>query len=79
VREMVVYSRRGCHLCEVMLEQLEPMCRGRAQLSVRDVDTRPEWAVSYGEKVPVLCCDNEELCHFELDRSRVESILAQAG
>jgi hypothetical protein len=79
VRELVVYSRRGCHLCEVMLEQLEPLCRGRAKISVRDIDTNPEWVAAYGEKVPVLCSGDDELCYYELDRSLLESVLSQTG
>ena len=79
MRELVVYSRRGCHLCEVMLEQLEPLCRGRAKISVRDIDTNPEWVAAYNEKVPVLCSGDEELCFYELDRSLLESVLSQTG
>lgn len=79
MRELVVYSRRGCHLCEIMLEQLEPLCRGRAIIKVRDVDTNSEWATVYGEKVPVLSCDGNEICHFELDTERLESVLVAAG
>lgn len=76
MREFVVYSRRGCHLCEEMLEVLEPLCRGRASLSVRDVDTRPEWADAYGLYVPVLFVDGIEVSRYQLDRETVVSLLA---
>jgi len=75
VREFVVFSRRGCHLCEELLEQLEPLCRGRASLSVKDVDASPEWVAAYGLKVPVLLVDGEEICYYHLDRERVMKIL----
>ena len=74
--EFIVYSRRGCHLCEEMLEQLEPLCRGRAAISVRDVDTNPEWLEAYGLLVPVLCLDGKELCRYQLDRQQVVDLLA---
>lgn len=77
--EFVVYSRRGCHLCEAMLEQLEPLCRGKAKVSVRDVDTQREWAEAYGMHVPVLFLDNNELCRYQLDSQRVIEALAVAG
>jgi hypothetical protein len=76
VREFVVYSRRGCHLCEEMLEQLEPLCRGRGTLLVRDVDTSPEWTDAYGLHVPVLVVDGEEICRYQLDRPAVSQLLA---
>jgi hypothetical protein len=71
VQEFIVYSRRGCHLCEELLEQLEPLCRGRAAILVRDVDTRPEWADAHGNYVPVLCLDGREICRYTLDSQAV--------
>jgi hypothetical protein len=76
VREFVVYSRRGCHLCEELLEQLEPLCRGRATIVVHDVDTNPEWAEAYGELVPVLLSAGSKICHYHLDRAAVLKMLA---
>lgn len=79
MREFIVYSRRGCHLCEELLEQLEPLCRGKARVGVRDVDTNPEWAAAYGELVPVLYLDDQELCRYKLDQRRVKGVLATMG
>jgi len=67
VREVIVYSRRGCHLCEVMLQKAEPLCRGLAEIIVRDVDTQAEWADRYGLDVPVLILDGAEVCRHEFD------------
>ena len=75
VREFLVYSRRGCHLCEELLEELEPLCRGRATISVRDVDTRDEWVEAYGEAVPVLVTEEREICRYHLDREAVLGLL----
>lgn len=66
-----VYSRRGCHLCEILLGELEALLRGRAAISVRDVDERTEWQDTYGERVPVVCCDGDEICQYNLDRRAV--------
>lgn len=76
MREFVVYSRRGCHLCDDMLEALEPLCRGRASLIVRDVDTREEWAAAYGVYVPVLFADGQEISRYQMDREAVIALLA---
>ena len=66
--ELVVYSRRGCHLCELMLEELVPLCRGRATIRVIDVDGRGEWQQAFGSRVPVLCIADHEVCVARLDR-----------
>ena len=58
-----------------MLEQLEPLCRGRARLTVEDIDTRPEWIDAYSAYVPVLVVDGVEVCHYELDRNAVSELL----
>lgn len=75
MRKFVVFSRRGCHLCEEMLEQLEPLCRGRASLTVENIEARPEWVEAYSLKIPVLVVDGEEICHYTLDRKKVAELL----
>jgi len=69
--EITVYSRRGCHLCEDLLEALEPLVRGRAQIRVEDVDTRADWAELYGELVPVVYYAGAEVCRYHLNRDAV--------
>jgi hypothetical protein len=76
VVEIVVYSRRGCHLCDDLLLDLEPLCKGRAKIIVRDVDSDPAWADRYGTAIPVVCVDNHEICRYHLDREAVERVLA---
>lgn len=71
-----VYSRKGCHLCEVLIEQLADDVAGRARIDVHDVDTREEWQQEFGLRVPVVHYDGREICHFTLDRSAVRALLA---
>lgn len=73
--EFVVYGRRGCHLCDEMLERLEPLCRGRASILVRDIDTRQEWRDAYDIYIPVLEVDGKEICHYQLDLPKVLELL----
>ena len=77
--KFVVYSRRGCHLCELLLEELEPLVRGRARIEVRDVDTEATWRDAYGLRVPVVCCDDDEICQYNLDRRAVLEKLTTVG
>ncbi|MCP3999768.1 MAG: glutaredoxin family protein [Gammaproteobacteria bacterium] len=75
MHEFVVYSRRGCHLCEELLEILEPLCRGKAKISVRDIDTNPEWQEAFGLLVPVVYLGEKEVCRYQLDRQQVIDLL----
>lgn len=75
VEELVVYSRPGCHLCELFVEELLPLCRGRARVTVRNVDLQPDWAEQYGLRIPVLCHGAREICAVQLDREAVRTLL----
>lgn len=75
--ELQLYSRPGCHLCETMLEELLPLCRGRARLQVLNIDTREDWRQAYGLRVPVLCCGAQEVCVTRLQREVLLSLLAE--
>lgn len=77
--ELVVYTRRGCHLCEVLIEELEPLIRGRARLELRDVDSDEDWRREYGLRVPVLEAAGRTLCEFRLDRASVLAFLDKAA
>ena len=69
--EFIVYSRQECHLCEILLEELGLLVRGRAQIVVRDVDADPAWIARYSDRVPVVCCDGAVICQYNLDRQAV--------
>lgn len=76
VPTLTVYSRPGCHLCEDFIEELLPLCRGRARLVVEDVDRDPAWREAYGLRIPVLCAGEREVCAVAVDRAAVEAVLA---
>ncbi|HLT89826.1 MAG TPA: glutaredoxin family protein [Woeseiaceae bacterium] len=74
--EVAVYTRPGCHLCEVLLESLVPLVRGRARLELRDVDTEPRWRDEFGSRVPVVAVDGLVVCEHVLDEAALERSLA---
>ena len=43
MKSLQVYSRRGCHLCEQLIEELLPLVRGHLAVDVRDIDSRDDW------------------------------------
>ena len=70
-----VYSRPGCHLCELLIDELTPLIRGRLELEVRDIDTRPEWKLKYGIRIPVVEYQGETVCQHHLDDAAIRAIL----
>lgn len=74
-----VYSRRGCHLCERLIEELLPQVRDRASVEVLDIDTREEWVERYGTRIPVVELDGTWVCQYHLDREAVAAALRKAA
>ncbi len=55
---VVLYTRPGCHLCEVAWEQLRTaQVQWGFRLSAVDVDDDADLVARYGEQVPVVCVD----------------------
>ena len=71
------YSRKGCHLCEVMLEELLPLIRGRADIEMRDIDTVAEWREKYDIRIPVIEFDGELVSAYPLDYDAIRVMLAE--
>ena len=71
-----VYSRRGCHLCELLIEELLELLAGRLELQIHDIDTREEWRQEYDSRVPVVKYDGEFICQYHLDREALARILS---
>ena len=75
---LTVVSRAYCHLCHDMEVALTPLALEFGVLvDVLDADTDPELEVLYGERVPVLLHDGNELCHYFLDVAKVRDYLSK--
>lgn len=58
--EVILYTRRGCHLCEAAWEQLRREQRRYGfRLAAVDVDTDPKLIQSHGEHVPVVAVNGK--------------------
>ena len=75
---LVLYSRQGCHLCEVLLEELLPRIRGRQSLEILDIDTREDLRNTYNDRVPVLEFDGRLVCQYTLDVRALERCLQES-
>ena len=69
-----VYSRRGCHLCEVLLDELLPMVRGVLEVAVRDIDSREDWRAAYDTRVPVVEFEGRLICEHRLDHAAIAEL-----
>jgi hypothetical protein len=75
---LVLYSRPGCHLCELLLEQLHPLLAGRADVEIVDVSRDADLERRYGLRIPVLAHGDIELSAYPLDAAKIEHYLTTA-
>jgi len=67
-REVVVYSRRGCHLCVIVKESLSKLQRrGSFHWREVDVDTDDELRRRFTDEVPVVFIDGRKAFKYRLD------------
>lgn len=77
---LIVYSREECHLCQDMIHALQSMQEQSAfKFEVINIDTDPQLASRYGERVPVLLTfkDGPEICHYHLDQTALDTYLSK--
>jgi glutaredoxin len=67
-RSVVVYSRKGCHLCEVVKESLSKLSRrGGFTWQEVDVDADSELRRQYNDEVPVVFIDGRKAFKYRMD------------
>ncbi len=74
-----VYSRCGCHLCEVLVEEMLPLLQGRIDIQVRDIDTNEDWRQAYDARIPVVEYEGRVICQYHLDKAKIEAIVAASA
>lgn len=82
VREVAVWSRAGCHLCEELLDQVRRVAaqdRTTLALEVRDLDavreSDPATHARLTTLVPVLVVDDREVGHLRLADDEIRAAL----
>jgi glutaredoxin len=81
MREVVVYSRPGCHLCELALEQIVGLHREGYRFELREVDIESEDSLLRRmlERIPVVELDGEVVSELVLDRAALAARLDTVG
>jgi glutaredoxin len=76
VTRITFYGKPGCHLCEDARVALDRLLAGRnLELEVIDVSLDPKLYWAYGERVPVVVVDGEELFEFFVDEDSLRKRL----
>lgn len=69
---LVLYSRVGCHLCDMTQQALEALqVLYGFSLQVLDVDEDPLLEQRHGLYVPVLMYQDREIFHYQLDQDKL--------
>jgi glutaredoxin len=70
VKKLTLYTRVGCHLCEVMKEQLDQLgTRHPFTLELVDIDGDAALRAEYNWDVPVLLVDGKKIAKYRLDEA----------
>jgi glutaredoxin len=66
--EVIVYSRKGCHLCEIVKESLVKLHkRGGFNWRDVDVDSDPDLRRQYHDQVPVVFVNGHKAFKYRMD------------
>jgi glutaredoxin len=67
-RQVVLYTRRGCHLCEIVKESLHKLeRRGGFTWQEVDVDTDDQLRRQFTDEVPVVFIDGRKAFKYRMD------------
>ena len=68
LREVIVYSRKGCHLCEIVKEKLSKLeRRGGFRWHEIDVDLDEALKRRFTDEVPVVFIDGRKAFKYRMD------------
>ena len=77
---LTLYGKPGCHLCDDARAAVQEALAGRdADLREVDVTLDPLLERRYGERIPVLAVDGEELFDYLVDPAALKDRLDRVG
>ena len=79
-RDLTLYTRPGCHLCEEAKEQMAPLLREfGARLREINIDADPVLRERYNHDVPVVFLGSRKVAKHRLDLAQLRRQLASAA
>jgi hypothetical protein len=80
MKEVVLYGRDGCHLCEDALVMIEEVAtRVPFVLEQRDIESDDALLARYLERIPVVTIDGVECFELEFDAEAFERAVSNLG
>jgi glutaredoxin len=80
VPTLTLYGKPGCHLCDEARQVVHAALAGRdVDLKEVDVTLDPVLERRYGERIPVLAVDGEELFEYVVDARALAERLDTVG
>ena len=79
MRDLILYSTLGCHLCELALDEVQP-CIANTDWHIKEVDIADDPALleAYGTSIPVLFIpEQEQKLYWPFDRLAVQDLLSK--
>jgi glutaredoxin len=71
VKKVTVYSRSGCHLCEIAIDQIQSVKKDLDfDLEIKLIDQDLNLEKEYGEQVPVILIDDKIHDYWRVDLKR---------
>ena len=78
-RDLTLYSRPGCHLCDEAKKQIAPLgARFGARIREINIDTDPVLRTRYNEEVPVLFLGPRKVAKYTVNIEKLRRQLEQA-
>ncbi len=75
---LTLFGKPGCHLCEAAREAVEEV-RSELEIEVEEVDisTDPALFRRYGERIPVVALNGEDLLELRIDAAALRRALSR--
>ena len=76
MRQVILYSKPGCHLCEPVEEVILAVRREREfEFEVRNIEDDPADFERYKHAIPVVVVDGREIARYKLSRMQLAAAL----
>ena len=80
MRQLTLYSKPGCHLCDEMKHVIDAVsARVPLALEVVDISTDAELMQRYGLEIPVLLIDGKKAAKYRVTAAELERLCAGRG
>jgi len=71
MKKVLIYSRTGCHLCEIAIDQINSVRNEKNfQVEIKLIDGSHVLEEKYGEQVPVIFIDEKIHDYWRVDLKR---------